>query len=97
MALHCDDCGHQCREGCAFVSPNEQPYFQAFRVAKRIPIGEPWDAWDYLTWNSAQWRSFCEARGVSEAQKLLHADDFRGWLFRSVGHPASPTTQDEGA
>lgn len=93
-AALCDDCAHGCRDACAFISADEQPYFQAYRLAKRIPPGEPWDAWDYMAWNAASWRAFCAERGVPESQRLLHAEAFQAWLFRSVGHPAAPATEE---
>ena len=83
----CDDCAHGCRERCVYVREDEQPYFQAFRLDRRIAPGEPWSAWDYMMWNGRQWAAFAAWRGISREQATVHADEFRAWLFQRVGHP----------
>lgn len=86
MAGPCDDCTRECRNGCAYVRPDEQPYFQAFRLAHRIG-GDDWDTWDFMRWMRCQWDAYGKEHGVYDHQRLLHREQFQAWLWSRVGHP----------
>lgn len=79
--MTCDDC--ICEGGsCAFLTSAEQPYFQAYRLAARIPIGAPWKGWEFSTWIMGRWRSWRAARGIKRSE-VLSADqkaEFGAWL-----------------
>lgn len=83
----CDDCAHGCRDGCAYVRPDEQPYFQAFRLAHRL-LGDDWKTWDFVAWIGEQWRAFERERGHPyDHFRATYREEFQSWLFGRVGHP----------
>jgi hypothetical protein len=87
--MACDDC--ICTGSCAFVTKAEQPYFQAYRLAKRLPLGASWKSYEFMAWIGSQWRAWRRLRGLGPYQSVTHEqrDDFEAWLFDRVGHPAA--------
>lgn len=87
--MACDDC--ICTGACAFVSSAEQPYFQAYRLAQRLPIGAAWKGYEFSGWISGQWSVWRKLRGVAPFQPVTQAQraDFEAWLFHRVGHPGA--------
>lgn len=88
-ALTCNDCICEVQD-CVFIRVDEQPYFQAYRLANRIG-GDRWRGYEFVLWISQQWRAFGKQFGVTENQRSQSADQFREWLFVRVGHPAAST------
>lgn len=87
--MTCEDC--ICTGSCAFVTKDEQPYFQAFRLAHRIPIGSAWKGYEFSAWISEQWSAWRRVNGLMANQNITtqqHAE-FKDWLFERVGHPAA--------
>jgi hypothetical protein len=84
----CDDC--ICNGDCQFLDRREQPYFQAYRFARRIARGAEWRGFDFIIWIGRQWGAWRAANNltphepVSEPERLR----FQSWLFQRVGHPA---------
>ena len=93
----CDDCGHGCRERCIFVSADEQPWFECYRIARRILPGEPWKTWEYSTWIRGEWAAFCGPRSIPDHHRRVHQDAFHNWLLARHGHPASTPAAHEAA
>lgn len=87
--MTCDDC--VCTGRCVFVTSAEQPYFQAYRLAFRLPVGEPWRGVDYVLWIGSMWSAWRRMNGIAAFHPLTakqHAE-FKAWLFARVGHPAA--------
>lgn len=87
--MACDDC--ICNGSCAFVTKAEQPYFQAYRLAQRLPIGAPWKGYEFSAWISTQWSIWRRLRGLAPLHPVSQQQraDFQAWLFERVGHPAA--------
>lgn len=84
----CDDC--ICGgAGCAFVTIDEQPYFQAYRLASRIAVGEPWRGFDYIIWIGGQWKAWRKLNGLTPTESISpdQREAFEAWLFARVSHP----------
>lgn len=84
----CDDC--ICDAGpCAFVDKWEQPYFQAFRLARRLPIGSSWRGADFLIWIGRQWGAWraLNGLGLHTPVDATQRQSFQAWLFERVSHP----------
>lgn len=68
---------------------DEQPYFQAFRVAHRF-AGDDWQTWDFVRWIGNQWAAFERAHGYPyDHFRSARRDEFQAWLFAEVGHPGA--------
>lgn len=87
----CDDCGHGCRQQCVYIQNDEQPIFQAYRLATRLLPDEPWRTWEFMAWVGSKWSAFDAATGGTAATRPRRRDQFRAWLFVEVGHPRAGT------